>query len=82
MLALLKRHGASGWTLAFVEGEGSRGVNATDWEGRNVQIDTVVPHETAEAIMDEVASRYFEDWALIVYATDVEVVRGEKYLRG
>jgi nitrogen regulatory protein P-II 2 len=80
LLKLLKRHGASGWTLASVEGEGSRGIRASEWEGHNLQIDTLVSPESAEAIMEEIAATYFQNWSVIVYVADVEVMRGEKYL--
>ncbi len=80
LLALLKRHGVTGWTIAAVEGEGSRGVRASEWEGRNVQIDTLVSPEISGGIMREIGDRYFEDWAIIVYAADVDVLRGGKYL--
>lgn len=80
LLELLKRHGASGWTLTAVEGEGSRGIRAAEWEGRSVQIDTLVSAEAADAIMEEIGSKYFADWSVIVYAAEVEVLRGEKYL--
>jgi nitrogen regulatory protein P-II 2 len=79
LLELLRRHGATGWTITAVEGEGSRGVRATEWEGRNVQIDTLVNPQAAETIMNEVAERYFEDWAIIAYAADVDVLRPGKY---
>jgi nitrogen regulatory protein PII len=81
LLELLKRHGATGWTLAAVEGEGSRGIRASEWEGRSVQIDTLVSAAAADAIMEEIGSKYFADWSVIVYAAEVEVLRGEKYLR-
>ena len=71
---------AKGWTLAMVEGEGSRGIRASEWEGRNVQLDTLVSPEVADAIMDEVGSRYFKDWSVIVYVADVEVLRKDKYV--
>ena len=80
ILKLLKKHGATGWTITAVEGEGSRGMRASDFEGRNSQIDTIVSHETADAIMADIAENYFADWAIITYASDVEVLRGEKYL--
>jgi nitrogen regulatory protein P-II 2 len=80
LLALLKRHGATGWTITAVEGEGSRGVRASEWEGRNVQIDSLVSPEISGAIMQEIGDRYFEDWAIIVYAADVDVLRGTKYI--
>jgi nitrogen regulatory protein P-II 2 len=80
LLELLKRHGASGWTLTAVEGEGSRGIRASEWEGRSAQIDTLVSPQAADAIMEEIGHTYFNDWSVIVYAAEVEVLRGEKYL--
>ena len=80
LITLLKKHGARGWTLTMVEGEGSRGIRASEWEGRNVQIDTLVSPDLAEPIMDEIGERYFADWSVIVYVADVEVMRREKYL--
>lgn len=80
LLDLLKRHGATGWTLTAVEGEGSRGIRASEWEGRSVQIDTLVSPQAADAIMEEIGRIYFSDWSVIVYAAEVEVLRGEKYL--
>lgn len=80
IIETIKRHGATGWTVTAVEGEGSRGNRTSDFEGRNAQIDTIVSKETADAIMDEVAEKYFADWAIITYSTDVEVLRGEKYV--
>lgn len=80
LLDVLRRHGATGWTLTAVEGEGSRGVRASEWEGSNIQIDTLVAHVVADAILAEVADRYFADWAIIAYLTEAEVLRGEKYV--
>lgn len=80
LIELVKAKGATGWTLAMVEGEGSRGIRASEWEGRNVQLDTLVSPEVADMIMDEVGSRYFKDWSVIVYVADVEVLRKDKYV--
>jgi nitrogen regulatory protein PII len=80
LLDLLKKLGSRGWTMTAVEGEGSRGIRASEWEGRNVQIDTLVSPDIAEAIMDEVGKRYFADWSVIVYSADVEVLRKDKYV--
>jgi nitrogen regulatory protein P-II 2 len=80
LITLIKERGASGWTLTMVEGEGSRGIRASEWEGRNIQLDTLVSSEVAEKIMDEVGRRYFKDWSVIVYVADVEVLRKDKYI--
>lgn len=76
---LLKRHQVSGWTAQTVTGEGSRGLRASEWEGSNVQIYTLVSEKIADAIMEEIAQHYFENWSLVVYSQDVEVLRPDKY---
>lgn len=79
LVTLLRKHGASGFTLTLVEGEGSRGVRASDWEGRNVKIETLVSSKTAEAILDELGDTYFEDFAVIAWLSEVNVLRGGKF---
>lgn len=73
------RLGASGYTTTKAEGRGSRGVRASDWEGRNAKIETIVTAEVAEKILTHLADHYFENYAVIAYSHDVEVVRGEKF---
>lgn len=71
--------GASGYTSTAAEGKGSRGVRASEWEGRNVKIETIVDMNVADAILECLATKYFKNFAVIAYAHDVEVVRGDKY---
>lgn len=79
IIDLIRKEGATGYTLAAVEGEGSRGVRASDWEGRNVQIDTIVGPATADAILEKLAEDYFDDFAIIAWVMDVVVLRGSKF---
>jgi nitrogen regulatory protein P-II 2 len=76
----IRRFGATGFSIGEVRGEGSRGVRASEWEGSNVRIETIVAPETAEALLQHIAQTYFEHYAVIAYTTDVDVVRGEKYV--
>lgn len=80
LLDKLRDLGAKGFTITDVRGRGSRGVRADDWEGRNVKIESVVSADVAQRIVEHVAERYFEHYAVIVYVQDVDVVRGEKYV--
>ncbi|TAE77424.1 MAG: transcriptional regulator [Verrucomicrobia bacterium] len=82
LLKLLSAQGATGHTITLAEGSGSRGVRASEWEGRNIQIDTIVDQATADALMREIAARFFDHFAVIAYASDVEVLRGEKFVPG
>ena len=80
VVALIRRHGATGFTLTKVEGEGSRGVRASDWEGRNIKIETLVLPEVADAILDNLSEKYFEDYAVIAWLSEVSVMRGGKFI--
>jgi nitrogen regulatory protein PII len=79
MLRELRALGARGFTIGEVRGEGSRGIRAVDWEGRNVRIETIVAPAVADRILEHVAANYFEDYAVIAWVDDVGVVRGDKY---
>jgi nitrogen regulatory protein P-II 2 len=72
--------GAQGYTITEVTGEGSRGVRASEWEGANIKLETIVAADVADRIVDHVAAAYFEYHAVIVYVHEVDVVRGHKYL--
>ena len=75
----LTRLGARGYSIGEVEGEGTRGVHAQDWQGKNLRIETIVTPEVATAILDQMAARYFTDYSVVVYATTIEVLRGQKF---
>lgn len=80
ILREIKSLGARGYTVTAARGEGSRGVRASEWEGKNVRIETLVSPDVADLILAHVAERYFEYYAVVVYASVVEVVRGDKYI--
>lgn len=79
LLRMLIELGASGYTLTQATGRGSRGVRASEWEGPDTRIESLVSPKVADAIVEQVAQRYFEHYAVIVYVQDADVVRGEKY---
>lgn len=79
LLRALDRLGSKGYTLTQATGRGSRGVRASEWEGPDTRIETLVSPEVADAIVAHVAETFFEHYAVIVYVQDAEVVRGEKY---
>lgn len=80
LLRKIEELGAKGYTLTQATGKGSRGVRASEWEGPDTRIETLVSEEVADAILESIAEDYFEHYAVIVFAQDAEVVRGEKYI--
>jgi len=77
---LILRLGATGYTVTKVEGRGSQGRRASDFEGRNTKFEVIVSQETADAILEEISERYFEDFAVIAWLTTAEVLRGQKFI--
>jgi nitrogen regulatory protein P-II 2 len=80
LLADLERSGAKGFTITEARGRGSRGVRASEWEGQNLKLETIVSPEVADRIMLRMVESYFPNYAVIAYLENVEVVRGEKYV--
>lgn len=80
LLRAVRESGARGFTVGEARGEGSRGVRASDWEGKNVRIETLVGPDVAERILEHVAEAYFPHFAVVAWVEDVEVVRGDKYV--
>jgi nitrogen regulatory protein P-II 2 len=80
IIGILRRQGATGHTITNTHGEGSRGHHPTDWEGPNLKFESIVTPEVAAAIIDAVSDRYFEDHSVIAWTTEVNVVRGEKFV--
>ncbi len=79
LLTLMRDAGATGFTVTTADGEGSRGVRATEWEGPNIRIETILSAELAEQILTQVAERYFDDYAVIAWLTEITVWRGKKF---
>jgi len=75
----LRELGATGFSIVDGRGEGSRHSHASEVPGSNVRIETIVPDDVAERIMEHVSAHYFTNWSLIAYVIDVAVARGAKY---
>ena len=76
----VKTCGAKGYTITQAHGEGTRGVRASQWEGGNIKLETIVSESVADAILEMVTVKYFQHFAVIATLETVQVVRGEKYL--
>ena len=76
----VKTCGAKGYTITQAHGEGTRGVRASQWEGGNIKLETIVSEAVADTILEMVTNKYFQHFAVIAYLENVAVVRGEKYL--
>jgi nitrogen regulatory protein P-II 2 len=79
LIRKLQELGATGYTIGEVRGRGSRGIRPSELPGDNVRIETVVSASVADRILEVLATNFFPSYAVVAWAADVEVVRGEKY---
>lgn len=79
LIVALERVGVTGYTVSDARGRGSRGRRTGEIPGENVRIETLTGADVAERILDMLAERYFPEYAIAAWVTDVAVVRGEKY---
>jgi nitrogen regulatory protein P-II 2 len=75
----IQEMGATGYTDYAVHGQGARGVRPRHAEPANVKIEVIATHEVAHKILEHIAKHYFDNYAMIAFLDDVEVLRGEKF---
>jgi nitrogen regulatory protein PII len=80
LCAQLQNLGASGYTVTDARGSGSRGVRDAGWTSSgNVRIEVVCDARMAERIAHHLREHYYDDYAMILYTSDVEVLRPGKF---
>lgn len=76
----LNQLGASGYTITEARGKGHRGVRNTEWEhGANIRVEVLCGETLARAIADRLAETYYENYAMILFISDVNVLRPQKF---
>jgi len=79
IVALAKTLGSSGFTSSDVRGEGSGDKSSGEVPDEKIKIEIVANSTLAEKIMAEVAAHYFKNYSIIVYSTEIRVLRPEKF---
>ena len=79
LLRDLEAAGARGWTVTSGHGHGGGVVQASDWEGANIRVETLVSQRVADAVLEMLARDYFPRYAVIAWTTPVSVIRGDKF---
>lgn len=76
----LERLGGQGYTITDARGKGSRGTRNAAWgESSNIRVEVVCDAATAEAIATHLQARYYENYAMILFVSDVAALRPEKF---
>lgn len=80
LTADIERLGAHGYTVSDARGKGHRGVRDSHWsQSANIRVEVVCDETTARAIAGHLRERYYDNFAMILWLGDVEVLRQEKF---
>ena len=76
----LEELGANGYTVTNARGSGHRGVRDAGWSSSsNVRIEVICNDEVAQRITRNLRDHYYNDYAMILFETDVRVLRPDKF---
>lgn len=76
----IDRLGAHGYTITDARGKGGRGARRAHWqESSNIRIEIVCSQGTAEKIANHLQANYYDNYAMILFITDVAVLRPQKF---
>ncbi|MEY3029444.1 MAG: hypothetical protein RL198_841 [Actinomycetota bacterium] len=71
--------GAKGFTSGLAHGSGPKNQRASDIDGGNVRIETVVTEVVLDSIVETLQADYFPHYDLSCWIADVDVLRDERY---
>ena len=76
----LDKVGVHGYTITDARGKGARGTRKADWDAdSNIRIEVICSADMAKSILDILQKKYYDNFAMITYSHDVQVLRPEKF---
>lgn len=80
ILDLLKKHEITGYTTYEVDGNGARGIRGHGFKNeKNVKVEVIMREEKLHDVVEEISRTLFANFAIVLYVSDVSVVRTEKF---
>ncbi|MBT4176034.1 MAG: hypothetical protein HOM82_02940 [Thaumarchaeota archaeon] len=80
IIEILKKHEITGYTTYEVDGNGARGLRGQGLKTeKNVKVEVIMREDKLSDIVEEISRTMFADFALVLYVSDVGVVRTEKF---
>jgi hypothetical protein len=73
--------GVGGYTITDARGRGSRGKRSSKWaHSGNIRVEIVCDRPLGEQVMQRLRDRYYDNYAMILFSHEVEVLRPEKFI--
>ena len=72
--------GAHGYTVTEARGRGAGGERDAAWApSGNIRMEVICEDTVAQAIAERLRQKYFAHFSMVLYLSDVEVLRDEKF---
>jgi hypothetical protein len=76
----IERLGVKGYTITDARGQGNRGVRNAAWDANgNIRIEVISDTGTVDTLADFLRDNYYDNYAMVLFKTDIEVIRPEKF---
>ncbi len=80
IITILKKHEITGYTTYEVGGNGARGLRGQGFKNeKNVKVEVIMQEEKLQDIVEEISRTLFANYAIVLYVSDVGVLRPEKF---
>ena len=81
ILDILAKHDINGYTTYEVDGNGARGLRGQGLKNeKNVKVEVIMQEEKLQDVVEEITRTLFTNFAVVLYVSDVGVVRSEKFV--
>jgi len=80
IIEILNKHEITGYTTYEVDGNGARGIRGQGLKNeKNVKVEIILREEKLQIVVEEISRTLFANFAIVLYVSDVGVVRTEKF---
>ena len=80
LLKDLEKLGVRGYTVSDARGRGDHGVRDATWgEVSNIRLEVICTRALAELVLEHIQSHYYDNYAMVAFLQDVEILRPEKF---
>ena len=80
IIEILNKHEITGYTTYEVNGNGTRGIRGQGLKNeKNVKVEIIMREEKLQTVVEEISRTLFANFAIVLYVSDVGVLRTEKF---
>ncbi len=80
IIDILNKHEITGYTTYEVDGNGARGIRGQGFKNeKNVKVEVIMREEKLQDVVEEISRTLFADFAIVIYVSEVGVLRSEKF---